>query len=240
MVCILHFLIFSSSQCGGEGYAPSCCVFTVSTQQGGAYPSLSCRSHFNMAKRGMPPPCHVFVSFLTCQGGICPFLLHFCYFDVTRRAIPSSSCCSHFNTVRRGMLPPCHVFVSFSTHQGGVCSPHCIFGVLTQRVACLLLIMCPFLSCCSYFNMARRGIPPPCHVFVLFLTHQGGVCPSMLCYCLFDAMQRGIPLLSCHFNMARRDVPSSLCLCFTSDMVTRGLPLISIIYVIIVINDIYI
>jgi len=68
-------------------------------------------------------------------------------------------------------------FSHLLTQQGGLCPSSlrfCCFDV-TRRV------IYPSSSCHSSFDMAGRGMPPPCCVFVLFSTCWGGVCPSSLC-----------------------------------------------------------
>ena len=117
-----------------------------------------------------PPPIvwyvsYIFLIFPMRQGGVCPFSLHFCCFNATRRGIyPSSSCRSSFNMAGRGMPPPCRVFVSFLTHRGGVCPSllcFCCFNAMRRGIY-------PSLLCHSSFNMVGRGMPPPHCVFVSF------------------------------------------------------------------------
>src|SRR6266511_1462087 len=61
----------------------------------------------------------------------------------------------------------------------------------------------------------RAVVPTPIvwyisYIFLIFPTRWGGVCPSLLCFCCFNAMRRGIyPSSSCRssFNMAGRGMP---------------------------------
>src|SRR6266545_4822409 len=122
MVCIFHF---SHLPTQWGGLCPSSlrfCCFDATRR--GIYPSSSCRSSFDMAGRGMPPPRCVFVSFSTRRGGVCPSS-HSC-FNMARRGMPPSHCVIPISTRRGGMCPR-RVFVLLLTGNEGAAPRHIIY-----------------------------------------------------------------------------------------------------------------
>src|SRR6266571_1540681 len=81
-------------------------------------------------------------------------------------------------------------------------------------------------------NVAGRGMPLLA-AFLLFQCNEEGHIPLLIMSFLFQHSREGhAPSLSCHshFNTARRDVPSSLCLHFTSDRQRGVCPLLYNLY----------
>ncbi len=181
-----------------------------------------------------PPPIvwyvsYIFLIFPMWQGGVCPFSLHFCCFNAMRRGIyPSSSCRSSFNTAGRGM-PLLVVFLLFQRDEKGHI-PLLVVSFLFQHGG---KGHAPSPLClCLIFGALRRGIPLLI-AFLLFLCNGEGH-PLLIVLFPFQHSKEGhAPSSSCHshFNTARRDVPSSLCLHFTSDRQQGVCPLSYNLYV---------
>ena len=69
--------------------------------------------------------------------------------------------------------------------------------------------------------------------FLLFQRDEEGYMPLLVVFLLFRCNEKGHPLLIVLFTFQHGKeghAPFPLCLCFTSDMATRGLPLVIIIY----------
>ena len=122
-----------------------------------------------------------------------------CLIDASGRGIPLLVAFLLFRRDEKGYAPPRRV-VPLSTWQGGVApSPLCL---------------------CLIFNASGRGIPLLV-AFLLFRRDEEGH-PLLIVSFPFQHGEEGdapSPLCHSHFNTARRDVPSSSCLHFTSGII---------------------
>jgi len=168
--------VFSSSQCGGEGYSPPCCVFAVSMQQGGAY----------------TPP-RLVIPLSAWQGGACPLpivsLSHFWYVGegyTPPRCVFAVSMLFLFRHGREGHAPsPLCLCLIFDVSGRGIplLVAFCYFDVMRRAI--------PFSLCRSHFNTARRGMPPPHCVIISISTWWGGMCPPCCVFVLLLTGNKG-------------------------------------------------